>query len=298
MSLSCFQLNFNSGVKFMLTFLLEKLTAKLMAELDIGKHCRIDSCHQQDFLPFVCDSCNGVYCLEHRSREAHSCSQEPARREPQTAGGSTSYPCSVEDCKGKELLPVVCPQCQKHFCLAHRHQDDHKCEKLEVQKPRMAATKELVQRIVESKDGSKSKGRKGAKNSATAAKVALMKLKLHAAGDKSLPQTERIYFQVYLPKGYQAASQPMFFCSKWSVGKVVDYAASLASLKNNNNVLVAQKLRLCHPETGKCLRMDDSLHTLLSSPEDPLHNGGNVILEYLDNKSTGVEDVSNYVKFK
>lgn len=32
----------------------------------------------------------------------------------------------------------------------------------------------------------------------------------------------------------------MFFCSKWSVGKVVDYAASLASLKNNNNILTAK----------------------------------------------------------
>lgn len=31
---------------------------------------------------------------------------------------------------------------------SHRHQDDHKCEKLEVTKPRMAATKELVQKIV------------------------------------------------------------------------------------------------------------------------------------------------------
>lgn len=33
-----------------------------------------------------------------------------------------------------------------------------------------------------------SKRRKGAKNSETAAKVALMKLKMHAVGDKSLPQ--------------------------------------------------------------------------------------------------------------
>lgn len=40
----------------------------------------------------------------------------------------------------------------------------------------------------ESKDRSKTKGRRGAKNSATAAKVALMKLKLHAVGDKGLPQ--------------------------------------------------------------------------------------------------------------
>ncbi|XP_017261939.1 AN1-type zinc finger protein 1 isoform X1 [Kryptolebias marmoratus] len=266
-----------------------------MAELDIGKHCQVDSCNLKDFLPFVCDSCSGVYCLEHRSREGHSCATEPVKRESQTSGASSSYPCSFEDCKGKELLPVLCPQCEKHFCLAHRHQDDHKCEKLEVQKPRMSATKELVQKIVESKDGSKSKGRKGAKNAATAAKVALMKLKLHAAGDKGLPQTERTYFHVFLPKEAKECSQPMFFSSNWSVGKVVDYAASVASLKNNNNVLTAKKLRLCHPQTGEALRMDDTLLSLLAHAETPLHNGGNVILEYLDNESPGLEDVSKYI---
>ncbi|XP_075903650.1 AN1-type zinc finger protein 1 isoform X3 [Nelusetta ayraudi] len=164
-----------------------------MAEFEIGKHCQIESCHQKDFLPFVCDFCSGVFCLEHRGKDAHSCSQqEPVKRESRSEGGSTSYPCSFEECKRKELLPVICPQCEKHFCLAHRHQNDHKCEKLEVQQPRMAATKELVQKIIESKDGSKSKGRRGAKNSATAAKVALMKLKLHASGDKGLPQKLRL----------------------------------------------------------------------------------------------------------
>ncbi|XP_075936845.1 AN1-type zinc finger protein 1 [Anarhichas minor] len=266
-----------------------------MAEIDIGKHCQIDSCSQNDFLPFVCELCSGVFCLDHRSREAHSCSAEPVKRVSQTVGGSTSYPCSFQDCKGKELLPVICPQCEKHFCLAHRHQDDHKCEKLEVQKPRMAATKELVQKIIESKDTSKSKGCRGAKSSATAAKVALMKLKLHAAGVKGLPQTERTYFQVYLPKESKDSSQPMFFCSKWSVGKVVDYAASLGSLKNNNNILTAKKLRLCHPQTGEALQMDDTLLLLLAHQVTPLYNGGNVILEYLDNECTGLDNVSDYI---
>ncbi|KAM9333792.1 AN1-type zinc finger protein 1 isoform 2-T2 [Pholidichthys leucotaenia] len=290
-----------------------------MAELDIGKHCQVDSCNLKDFLPFVCDSCGGVFCLEHRSRDAHSCSEASVKRESHTVGDSALYPCSFEDCKGKELLPVICPQCEKHFCLAHRHQDDHKCEKLEVQKPRMTATKELVQKIIESKDGSKSKVRRGAKNSATAAKVALMKLKMHAAGDKGLPQTERTYFQVYLPKDSKTSNQPMFFSSKWSVGKVVDCAASLASLKNNNNVLTAKqfrqwspnslakilkkvsiqvvlkKLRLCHPQTGDALRMDDTLVSLLAHPESPLYNGGNLILEYLDNECTGLEDVTEYI---
>ncbi|KAL6097711.1 zfand1 [Pungitius sinensis] len=268
-----------------------------MAEIDIGKHCQIDSCCQKDFLPFVCELCSGVFCLEHRSRDAHSCSEEPVKRASQNAvGGSTSFPCSFQDCKGKELLPVICSQCGKHFCLAHRHQDDHKCEKLEVQKPRMAATKELVQKIVESKDISKNKGRRGGKNSATAAKVALMKLKLHAAGDKGLPQTERTYFQVYLPKESKDSSQPMFFCSKWSVGKVVDYAASLAGLKNNNNVLTAKKLRLCHPQTGEALRMDDVLLSLLAHQVSPLYNGGDVIIEYLDNEDSGLENVTDYIR--
>lgn len=39
--------------------------------------------------------------------------------------------------------------------------------------------------------GAVSKGRKGAKTSGTAVKVALMKLKMHADGDKSLPQVKQ-----------------------------------------------------------------------------------------------------------
>uniref|UniRef100_A0A4W4EWB4 Zinc finger, AN1-type domain 1 n=1 Tax=Electrophorus electricus TaxID=8005 RepID=A0A4W4EWB4_ELEEL len=99
----------------------------------------------------------------------------------------------------------------------------------------MAATQELPSYGFLT-NAPKTKGRKGAKNSSTAAKVALMKLKLHASGDKGLPQTERTYFQVFLPKGAPSSTLPMFFSSKWSVGKVVDFAASQASLKNSNNI--------------------------------------------------------------
>uniref|UniRef100_A0A493T7K1 ZFAND1-like ubiquitin-like domain-containing protein n=1 Tax=Anas platyrhynchos platyrhynchos TaxID=8840 RepID=A0A493T7K1_ANAPP len=141
----------------------------------------------------------------------------------------------------------------------------------------------------------KSKKRKGAKNSETAAKVALMKLKMHACGDKSLPQTERIYFQVYLPKGNKEKSKPMFFCSKWSIGKVVDFAASLASLKNDNNKSTAQKLRLCHTSSGEALPFEDTLEKWLSDKECPLFNGGNIILEYLDNDVLFIEDTESYI---
>lgn len=54
----------------------------------------------------------------------------------------------------------------------------------------------------------------------------------------------------------------MFFCSKWSVGKVVDYAASLASLKNNNNVQAA-KVMGAHWCTEACHSSNISLLTVL-----------------------------------
>ncbi|KAF7691815.1 AN1-type zinc finger protein 1 isoform X2 [Silurus meridionalis] len=267
-----------------------------MAELDVGRHCQIEYCKQKDFLPFVCEGCSGVFCLEHRSRDSHSCPEVLVKRDVLESGVSSSHPCTFQDCKGRELLPVICPNCQKKLCLAHRHQEDHNCEKLEKPKQRMVATQEHVQKILESKKNAPTcKGRKGAKNSATAAKVALMKLKLHATGDKGLPEIERTYFQVFLPKEVNTSSLPMFFSSKWSVGKVVDFAAAQASLKNNNNVLTAKKLRLCHPETGKAIKMDACLQSQLSLSDSPLYNGGNVILEYLDNECSGVEDVTAYI---
>lgn len=41
--------------------------------MDVGAHCFFRGCHQQDFLPFTCDCCDHVYCLDHRSYETHSC---------------------------------------------------------------------------------------------------------------------------------------------------------------------------------------------------------------------------------
>ncbi|XP_029447421.1 AN1-type zinc finger protein 1 isoform X2 [Rhinatrema bivittatum] len=249
-----------------------------------------------DFLPFVCSVCSGVYCLEHRSRASHGCPEDSTRSDMVKLEGLVSHPCTFKGCNEKELILVLCPSCDKHFCLRHRHQSDHECEKLESPKPRMAATQQLVQEIVASKKSNlETKGRKRAKISETAAKVALMKLKLHAAGEKSLPQSERIYFQVFLPKDSKEKSRPMFFCSKWSIGKVIDFAASLANLKNDNNKSTAKKLRLCHVTSGEALPLDHTLESWVSNVECPLYNGGNIILEYLDNDCTALADASSYL---
>uniref|UniRef100_G3T7X9 Zinc finger AN1-type containing 1 n=1 Tax=Loxodonta africana TaxID=9785 RepID=G3T7X9_LOXAF len=266
-----------------------------MAELDIGQHCQAEDCRLRDFLPFVCDGCSGIFCLEHRSRESHSCSEVNIISERPKTDKHTPYPCSFKDCTEKELVPVVCPYCEKNFCLRHRHQSDHECEKLEISKPRMAATQKLVKDIIDSKTGEIVSNRKGAKNSETAAKLHY-EIEMHAMGIFLFLQTERVYFQVFLPKGSKEKSKPMFFCHRWSIGKVIDFAAALASLKNDNNKSTAKKLRLCHITSGEALPLDSILETWIAKEDCPLYNGGNIILEYLNGEEQFLKNVDSYLE--
>lgn len=52
---------------------------------------------------------------------------------------------------------------------------------------------------------------RGRKSKATAAKVALMKIKMKAVGDKGVPDSERIHLLVALPIGHREMTKPCFF---------------------------------------------------------------------------------------
>ena len=45
--------------------------------LSIGRHC--ESCGSLDFLPFRCDACKQVFCLNHPSYKAHACTEAAGR---------------------------------------------------------------------------------------------------------------------------------------------------------------------------------------------------------------------------
>ncbi|XP_033126059.1 AN1-type zinc finger protein 1-like isoform X2 [Anneissia japonica] len=180
---------------------------------------------------------------------------------------------------------------------SHRHQQDHGCEKL-VEKPdAMQKTAQLIQQIAESRESKPSKPRKkiSTKAQKTAAKVALMKMKMHAVGETAVPQCERLYFQVYLPEEYRAKekSKAMYFSKEWSVGRLVDKVASTVGLKNDNNLATSKKLRLFHPVVGVVYPMDQKLYELLDG-EQCLFSGGDVIIEYVENDCTQLEDVDIY----
>ena len=64
--------------------------------MSIGTHCSLSECHQIDFLPFCCDACDRVFCLEHRTYSAHSCPK----------AGS------------KDASIIICPLCAKGIKLS------------------------------------------------------------------------------------------------------------------------------------------------------------------------------------
>ncbi|XP_073045854.1 zinc finger AN1 and C2H2 domain-containing stress-associated protein 13-like [Primulina eburnea] len=130
---------------------------------NLGKHCSVDDCHQIDFLPFTCDCCNQVFCLEHRSYGRHQCpkankhdvtvvicplcakgvrlihNEDPnitweshvnIECDPSNYENTTKKrKCPVPGCR--EILAfsnsIKCRDCTLDHCLKHRFGPDHKC---------------------------------------------------------------------------------------------------------------------------------------------------------------------------
>ncbi|KAJ0966301.1 hypothetical protein J5N97_027439 [Dioscorea zingiberensis] len=130
---------------------------------DLGKHCSVEECKLIDFLPFTCDRCNQVFCLQHRSYSKHLCpngnlqdvtvlvcplcakgvklipNQDPnitweshvnTDCDPSNYQKATNKKkCPVPGCK--EILTfsnrILCRDCTQEHCLKHRFGPDHKC---------------------------------------------------------------------------------------------------------------------------------------------------------------------------
>ncbi|KAM1058732.1 hypothetical protein ACFX2I_023439 [Malus domestica] len=138
---------------------------------DLGRHCQLSDCHQLDFLPFQCDGCHKVFCVEHRSYKSHECpksdhnsrkvvvceicstSIETTGREGEQdqklllekhAKSGNCDPrkkkkptCPVRRCK--EILTFsntsTCKTCKIKVCLKHRFPADHVCQKQTAAQP-------------------------------------------------------------------------------------------------------------------------------------------------------------------
>ncbi|CAO2831728.1 unnamed protein product [Amaranthus hypochondriacus] len=130
---------------------------------NLGKHCSVDDCKQIDFLPFTCDRCSQVLCLEHRSYKQHRCPHadhqgvtvvicplcaKAVRLIPdedpnitwESHVNTVCDPSNYEKVTKKRKCPVVgckeilvfsntvkCKDCNTDHCLKHRFGPDHKC---------------------------------------------------------------------------------------------------------------------------------------------------------------------------
>ncbi|CAG8462080.1 2244_t:CDS:2 [Paraglomus brasilianum] len=131
---------------------------------DVGRQCADPSCRQLDYLPTKCTYCKKHYCQEHSKPEAHMCPDAPKgdgarvptcpkcgapipvakgenpniRIERHIASGCSPVPkstsqksfnaCSYASCKTRVAVRLICNSCNKNYCIAHRHEADHKCQ--------------------------------------------------------------------------------------------------------------------------------------------------------------------------
>ncbi|KAL0428525.1 UNVERIFIED_CONTAM: Zinc finger AN1 and C2H2 domain-containing stress-associated protein 13 [Sesamum latifolium] len=130
---------------------------------NLGEHCSVDDCRQIDFLPFTCDCCRQIYCLEHRSYSRHQCMKANESDVtvvicPLCAKGVRLIPeedpnitweshvdvecdpsnydkvtnkrtCPVPGCRGTLTFSntIKCRDCSVDHCLKHRFGPDHNC---------------------------------------------------------------------------------------------------------------------------------------------------------------------------
>jgi len=263
-----------------------------MAELPtLGQHCALPDCKLLDFLPITCHFCKKFYCKEHFLPDVHKCPNHSVAKKPDlNSGPPPRYECSVPKCSKAELAPVYCPECSVMVCLSHRHQSDHSCSKLVTPVHSMTQTKAKVEEIISSLPAPvKTKKLRSVKAQKTAAKVQLMKLKMKSTGEKSLPQTERVYFLVTPPKETGKAAAGVWVSNKWVMGRVVDSLAASLGAKNENNVVGKDKIKLFRAADGKsvCEDMSEVLETAVAKEE--LFNGDSVVLEYVKDNSDVIE---------
>ena len=132
-----------------------------MEFVNLGAHCAVSSCRQQDFLPFECDACHRQFCLSHRSYDGHECTQAGSKdyrvflcpicsrsvdvvptEDPNvtwdrhcSSGSCRQKPsasgvkCAAARCRTvlTAVNTISCPTCGQRVCLSHRYSDQHQC---------------------------------------------------------------------------------------------------------------------------------------------------------------------------
>ncbi|KEP61999.1 UNVERIFIED_CONTAM: AN1 family Zinc finger domain-containing protein [Hammondia hammondi] len=136
---------------------------------DKGDVCSQALCGMRDFLPFHCNKCSKVFCVDHYVPESHNCPRIrsgdrrvyvcptcleaiPMRNEEGEASAAerhrpTCQPekyeerrrqlrgcaCPIRGCRERltDITTYHCKACDQNVCLKHRLQEDHDCQRVQ-----------------------------------------------------------------------------------------------------------------------------------------------------------------------
>jgi len=260
---------------------------------DLGQQCARKHCAQLDFLPLECAHCHLVFCKEHHPPSDHECpaikdnvlTQEEVER---LGEDHWQHQCSFPECKVKELVPILCLKCQKHFCLNHRHSDQHSCipdtkiEEVKHKKSTLDSAKSVQAKVKDEVTSMLNEAKSaGGHKGAMANKLALMRLKGRATGDNTVPQSERVFFIVDCPnKGQNPKPLDLFMSKTWTMGKAVDFLARQARIKNRNNQADAPKLHVFKGDVCISQPFDRTITEIMNS--GLLVDGDDISFRYLE----------------
>ncbi|KAI4756893.1 hypothetical protein E4T52_09048 [Aureobasidium sp. EXF-3400] len=198
--------------------------------------------------------------------------------------------CSEPACKtliNSALVPgVECDSCNRSYCLKHRLRESHDCAKLAPIGARankeknlnalaklrawgQAKQKTMMSAATTSPPSKPSTSTKTPTSSAKpltpAQRIrATSELKKNAKGDAKVAMEKRIYLNVEASADTTKAKHPtgqFFYSSEWSIGRILDLAATSLQVENLNNRVdgEADKLRVFHVEGGRLLDFGEKL---------------------------------------
>jgi hypothetical protein len=192
-----------------------------------------------------------------------------------------SSQCSHPSCKTLihtlQNTGVHCANCNREYCLKHRLREDHDCSKLiplgarpssqgptQAEKARLAFSRLRTWGKEKTTVATANLTPKPRPSAASSRMAALNALKRSAKGDTNLEVSKRFYLHIEASAETTTSKFPsgkFYFDSGWSVGKLLDNAASRLQVQNVNNRAGGeeQRLRVFHVEGGKLLEFSEKI---------------------------------------
>jgi len=95
---------------------------------DLGGRCQYNDCNQLDYLPFECNLCKKILCLNHKSYDQHECTVFYKKNDIKPKPKSNTNKCHF--CNKKQIFEFKCSKCNEYICIQHRHLESHNCKTL------------------------------------------------------------------------------------------------------------------------------------------------------------------------